>query len=225
MLDSDDSCVPNALERFHSIWQGIPSLEQAAFAGVTVNCIDQHGQFVGTPFPKSPLDSTMQQTTWEFGVEGEKWGFQRVDVLREFPFQDDPHHIQPGAIWRAIGRKYKTRYVNENLRIYYIDEPDRQDQLSRHASMDDSNSVGQRVNNLDVLNNEMHWFRHSPLSFIKSAAIYSRYCDKLGYSLSKQFADVATVSGRFLLAFSLVFKIGHTTMVKSKLWLHQVRSS
>lgn len=221
MLDSDDACVPSALERFYALWQDIPESERNRFVGVTVNCVDQHGRFVGSPFPESPLDSTPQESTWKFGVAGEKWGFQRVEVLREFPFQDDPHHIQPGAIWRAIGRRYKTRYVNESLRIYYIDEPNRHDQLSRHSSMDDSNSVGQRINNLDVLNNEMHWFRHSPIEFFKCAAIYSRYCDKLGYSLGKQFSDISKFSGKALLAVSLIFKVAHTASLKFRLWLHE----
>jgi glycosyltransferase involved in cell wall biosynthesis len=34
-LDSDDSCLPNALERFYFWWQSIPSAQRDGFAGVT----------------------------------------------------------------------------------------------------------------------------------------------------------------------------------------------
>jgi len=223
MLDSDDACVPESLQRFRDIWTEIPPDLRDNFVGVTVNCIDQHGHFVGQPFPVSPIDSTPQEITWRYKAVGEKWGFQRVEVLRQIPFQDDEHHIQPGAIWRAIGRKYQTRYVNESLRIYFIDEPDREDQLSRHASMDDSNSVGQRINNLDVLNEEMRWFRYSPFEFLKSAVIYSRYSDKLSIGLWQQIQAIDSWPGRLLFFTSLPVKWLYTAHLHFRYRRHMNR--
>lgn len=214
MMDSDDACVPNALERFYALWNEIPAANRHQYVGVTVNCADQHGDFVGTPFPESPLDSTIQETTWRHRVRGEKWGMQRVDVLSEIPFQDVPDHIQPGAIWRKIARKYKTRYANETLRVYYIDEPDREDQLSHHYAMNDINSVGQRVNTLDVLDNEMRWFFYDPVDFLKTAVIYSRYCDKLGIPFIQQLSSVQSWSGRLLVVVAWPAKIANNVIKK-----------
>lgn len=119
-LDSDDRCVPEALERFKLHWDSIPETERDYFSAVTVNCVDPDGNLVGDPFPKSPIDSDPIEIHQVYGVRGEKWGFQRTDVMRKFPFPEfeNEKHIAESVVWKKIGRNYKTRFVNESLRIY-----------------------------------------------------------------------------------------------------------
>src|SRR5260221_4826788 len=56
-LDSDDACVPQALERFKYHWDGISLAEKDKFSAVTVLCKDQDGRLVGEKFPRDVLDS------------------------------------------------------------------------------------------------------------------------------------------------------------------------
>lgn len=42
-LDSDDACVPEALERFYFHWNAIPENRKGQFSAVTALCKDQNG--------------------------------------------------------------------------------------------------------------------------------------------------------------------------------------
>lgn len=118
--DSDDVCVPEALERMKSQWDSIPDDGKCLFAGVTGLCSREDGTVVGAPFPQDVLDSDMFEIRERYGVTGEKCGFQRTDVMREFPFPEfeGERFITEAVVWHRIARKYKTRFFNEILRIY-----------------------------------------------------------------------------------------------------------
>ena len=100
-LDSDDSCVPNALERFLELWETIPPQDRQNFVGVTVNCEDQYGNMVGEKFPEDPLDSNSLEKEMRYRVKGEKWGILRLDVLRKFPFPTSEFHINPCLLYTS----------------------------------------------------------------------------------------------------------------------------
>ena len=173
-LDSDDACVPEALERFKRHWDAIPASERPRFSAVTALCQDQHGRLVGDRFPRDPTDSDSLEIRYRFRVKGEKWGFQRTAVLREFPFPiwAGETHVPPSFVWRAIARRYKTRYVNEVLRIYHVAEG--ADQLS---------ALGSRLKHAGalaawyryVLTEELDWFPVAPVRFVAAAVNYVRF--------------------------------------------------
>jgi glycosyltransferase involved in cell wall biosynthesis len=123
VLDSDDACKANTLERFLFNWQNISPLDREGFSGVTCHCEDAEGRLVGTPFPADIIDSTPIEMHLMKGVKGEKWGFHRTEVLRRFPFPQfsGEKFIPEGLVWNRIARTYKVRFVNESLRIYRMD--------------------------------------------------------------------------------------------------------
>jgi hypothetical protein len=98
--------------------------EKAKFSAVTALCKNQNGSLVGDKFPRDVLDSDTIEVTFKHRVRGEKWGFQRTDVLKQFPFPVVPNSkfISESVVWFALSRKYKTRYVNEALRVYHVDD-------------------------------------------------------------------------------------------------------
>lgn len=71
-LDSDDACVPGALERFKYHWDAIPADKRRAFSAVTVLCKDHHGKPVGTRFPCDPTDSDSLEIRYKYKVKSEK---------------------------------------------------------------------------------------------------------------------------------------------------------
>lgn len=88
VLDSDDACVPEALERFHRHWRSIPLQERPRFSALTALCVDRHGNLIGTAFPQDVLDSDSIGIRYRHKLKGEKWGFHRTEVMRRFPFPE-----------------------------------------------------------------------------------------------------------------------------------------
>jgi glycosyltransferase involved in cell wall biosynthesis len=182
-FDSDDACVPQALERFKHHWESIPIRQRERFSAVTALCVDQHGRLIGSRFPYDVTDSNTLEIIYRYKVKGEKWGFQRTDVLRNYPFPEDiRRQIFPeGLIWSKIAREYHTRYVNEPLRTYFIDGPS-----LIHGQKPGSNAIGGTLENLAVLNDYIDFFRYSPIEFARSACLYIRFSLHCGTNLRTQ---------------------------------------
>ena len=100
VLDSDDTCLPNALERFATLWSEIPAQRRRLYSGITVLCVDNRGAVIGKPFPASPLDGKPVDLVMRGEYRGDKWGFHRTAVLREFPFPIVPgeRHVPEGPV-------------------------------------------------------------------------------------------------------------------------------
>jgi glycosyltransferase involved in cell wall biosynthesis len=124
-LDSDDECVPETLERLRAHWEGIPAGLREGFSGVTCQCMDEFGNVIGTPFPRSVVDAYPTEFLCKQRITGEKWGFHRTQVLREFPFPEiaGERFVPEGLVWNRIGKRYKVRFVSDPLRIYKL-QPD-----------------------------------------------------------------------------------------------------
>ncbi len=124
-FDSDDACVPETLERFKYHWDSIPEDKRDKFSAVTALCVDRDGRLVGNTFPFDISDSNTFEMETKYRILGDKWGFQRTDVLKEFPFPEIPGEkfITEGIVWNRLSNKYQTRFVNEKLKIveYMID--------------------------------------------------------------------------------------------------------
>jgi len=173
-IDSDDECVPTALERLKHHWDEIPVGSRDGFAAVTALAMDQKGQLVGTRFPSQVFDATSIELAYRYKVRGDKWGFTRTAVLREHPFPAPPGTpmIPENLIWDEIALTYKTRFVNEFLLINWT--------RPQGSSIDRSKAAvhlarGLAQWNLYVLNTHLPWFRHDPVRFFLSAIRYTRF--------------------------------------------------
>jgi glycosyltransferase involved in cell wall biosynthesis len=199
-LDSDDACVPEALERLNLHWNSIAVEERGAFSAVTVLCRDQHGNLVGDPFPFDVFDANLAEITYRYKVRGEKWGFQRTDILRHHLFTADTSRgtIPEGIIWLQIGMRYRMRFVNEVLRIYYIEGPS----LSRGRSPE-LDAYGRHLFYVRTLNDHIGYLRVAPLQFFKAAVQFARASFHLGISVSSQSSELQSSPARVLWALSL----------------------
>lgn len=118
-FDSDDTCVPVALERFWYHWSTIEQSERAKFSTVGALCMTPAGAVIGSPYPADVYDahSFVEQCRLR---AAERWGVNRTDILREFPYEEIPGEkfIPEGCVWNRLSARYSTRYINEKLRIY-----------------------------------------------------------------------------------------------------------
>jgi glycosyltransferase involved in cell wall biosynthesis len=186
-LDSDDACVPNALERLFWHWTSIPESQRSVFSGVTSLCQDQRGRIVGKKFPFDPTDSHILEMQYKYKVTSEAWGFHRTAVLKCIPFPDGDYgsFLPEGIIWSVIARRLKTRYVNEPLRVYWSFEPGRTDQLTnslnalRHAR---AFALQSRL----TLTRDIDWFPYAVPEFLGVAARYGRFSLHAGVSMATQ---------------------------------------
>ncbi len=121
VLDADDTIVPLALERLLFHWESIPPCERSRYSGIGCLCANSESRTIGRPFPGEVVDCRHYDIDARFGAIGEKWGFHRTPVLREFPFPEIPgeRFCPEGLVWNRIAARYLVRHVNESLRIYH----------------------------------------------------------------------------------------------------------
>jgi hypothetical protein len=198
ILDSDDACVPEALERFKFNWDAIPAEKRDLFSAVTGLCRDQNGKLVGTKFPGDVVDSDPLEMRYRYGVQGEKWGFQRTDILREHPFPsfEGERFMPEDVVWSAIGRRYKTRFVNEVLRVYWTRPSTEAAQDGRRSAV--ASARGYAFWHQTIINDEAAWFRYAPARFLRSAAHYARFSFHSRRGLGEQWKGLRTVLSRGL---------------------------
>ena len=202
-LDSDDACVPTALERFKYYWDAIPAESKDQFSAVTALCIDQQGRAVGNRFPHDITDSDSLEIRYKFKVHGEKWGFHRTDVLRDYPFPEiaKQQYVPEGLVWTKIARRYKTRFVNEPLRIYYIEEA--ATLTTVYGRTPGKNAVAGQLQHLAALNDHIDFFRYAPVEFCRSAIHYVRFASHGGIKIRDQMRKLTNPLARLLWAIML----------------------
>jgi len=167
-LDSDDSCTERALEIFVREMERLPE----GFDGVTVLCMNDDFSVSGEHFPVSPLDCSALDLRHIYKVKGEKWGMKFTNVIRQyrFPVLSEVSHVPENVIWDTIAKKYKTRFINERLRIYHKG----QDQITG-PRVTRRSALAFAYGNEHGLVNNLEYFLKNPCYFIKSAINYTRY--------------------------------------------------
>ncbi len=158
-IDSDDACVPEALERFWHHWVSIDPAAQPPFSAVTALAADQDGRVIGEPFAMSPTDSTSLEMYFGRGPRGDNWGFHATNVLRQFPFPEPPGvtFVAESIVWFAISRRYRTRYVNDVLLTVHSDA-----QGTRLSSLSPGTARGRLMFHQAVIEDYLDFLFRSP---------------------------------------------------------------
>ncbi len=125
VVDSDDWFEPRALERMKGHWDQIPLEERVRFKGVCGLFAYESGQVVGDKFPSDVMVADDLDLLLCYQVGGDKIGFTRIEVMREFPFPENVNgpveqsfiYLPESIVWHRMGRKYPTRFVNDVFAI------------------------------------------------------------------------------------------------------------
>jgi hypothetical protein len=199
--------VPSALERLKYHWENIPDDQRHGFSAVTVLCMDESGAIHGNRFPSDLTDSDSIEIRYRYRVKGEKWGFQLTDVMRQYPFPEieGERFVTEDIVWRAIARRYKTRYVNEALRIYFDSDADQAGRLTKVAA--GNQAKGRTLYYESVLNNDLAWFTTVPIEFLRIAGNYTRYAYHAGRGVAQQVDGLTSLPARVL--WLAMFPVGY----------------
>jgi glycosyltransferase involved in cell wall biosynthesis len=119
IADDDDEFPPDAIEKLSAAWESLCEEDQRRCVGVTGLCVDEAGSIVGDRFPGDRFFASALECSLVRKVQGEKWGMQRTDLLRRFPFFEDAEgYVGESTVWFRIAEEYRTLYINEIVRIY-----------------------------------------------------------------------------------------------------------
>ena len=151
----------------------IPAAKRAEFSAVTVHCAYPDGKLVGSRFPCVDwLDSNSIEVVHRWRSEGEKWGFQRTDIMRAFPFPENiQDYVPEGIVWTQISLKYKTRFVNEILRTYHQTPGS----IMNKRSCTPQSAEGTALWMSSVFEHEWPYFVYNKLWFLRCGVNFTRF--------------------------------------------------
>ncbi|MBT3389583.1 MAG: glycosyltransferase family 2 protein [Chloroflexi bacterium] len=212
IFDSDDSIVPQALESLLSAWDSIPELERVGFCGTAGLCVDQFGRIVGKSLPQPVVDASSLKMRYAHRVSQEHLNLYVTDILKEFPFPAlAVPYLPEGIVLTQIAEKYRIRYLNMPLRVYYVEtEYDRIMNINPKL-LARSHSYWHQF----ILNREISWFRYAPFYFVRSSIHYSRFSLHNQQRLKAQFDGLDHGLARLL--WLLTFPFGMIVFWKDQL--------
>jgi glycosyltransferase involved in cell wall biosynthesis len=220
-LDSDDALLPDGLEKLVRAWGTIPAGRRHEFYSVDALCCDQHGNVIGNRFPAEPLDADLRELKYVYRMHGEKLGLALTEVVRRYPFPDLPgaQFIPEGVVWSDIAKKFKSRCVNDVVRIYYTNHVETGPTLSGRRSLGD-HALGRWHYYVRLLNDDIEFFARSPVPFFKAAvmlpivALHSG--QRLGGTLVALKSGRATILFMAVLPFSALLYIGDLLLARRR---------
>ncbi|SEL72152.1 Glycosyltransferase involved in cell wall bisynthesis [Maribacter orientalis] len=149
--DADDECLPNALEIYNEAYESIPNSEKKKISGITANCIDQHGNFIGTNIKEDYIYCNSFDFSFKYKIQGEKWGPTKTDVLRQIEIDKSIFGrglIPEAYLWNTVDKAgYLTKFLNSVTRVYYTNNDDNLSSLKY-----DKKSFGMAIYSLLFIN-------------------------------------------------------------------------
>lgn len=128
IMDSDDEFTPNALQKFHDIWENISDEDRLKYWCISGRCMDSiNHKLVGRPFDDNINElEGLKKKRKITKAHGEKCTFYRTDVLTKFPFPvyEDTKFVSEGMVWPTINKLYDRYCVNDIFRIYHMNGSD-----------------------------------------------------------------------------------------------------
>ena len=188
-LDSDDAYFPEAMQVFWDEWHSIPAERRHEFRGVTARCMDPAtGRLEGTGCPCQPYYVRTQDMRLRDGVKGDMCGFNRVDVLRKYPYpvlEEKTSFYPESVLWYTIGEKYLESVVDVPLYKYFHDTTNSITGKNVRRSAANYYLWKYEVNHLFL-----KYVRHSPKEMMKAVVGISMDGFVTGRSISRILADV-----------------------------------
>jgi glycosyltransferase involved in cell wall biosynthesis len=173
VIDSDDACTPEALERFVAAWDSVPTAEREGLAGVLARCQTADGTPIGPPLPATRTVDFAELSLRRL-LPHDTWSAMRTDVLRQFPFPDLATQLVPeGSLFQRVARRYRWLVLDECLLVYFRAAHGRTDQLSRLSPW--RYPEGMAFMQRTLLDHSWRFARRMPLELARAAVHFDRF--------------------------------------------------
>ena len=212
-LGHDDALVDNALEKFIEYWEKIDMDERKNFSGVVCTCVDQNGDLIGDKFPSSPFISDFFETVYKLKIKGEKTGMFFSDVIKKYRIPEIDTYVPESLLWHQIGADYKSIYVNESLRIYYINQP--HVSLSSTSTRKIKYAKGKRYFLLCLINDFYSKIEGNLLFKLKTILNYGRLSIHIKAGILKSLKDINKFFYRLI--FFIFLPITYSIIIRDRL--------
>ena len=169
-IDSDDEIKSESFEVLIDYWSKIPDNEKNNFKSVTARCYDpETKKGIGYEIPKEGWDLSSLDARFKHKMKFDRWGLSRTKVMKEFlnPEIERVHFYPESIIQDNMARKYKERYVNEQLLGYYKDQ---ENSIIKSKKRSKENLIYWTHN----LNNNLDYFIYDVAEFCKYAVGVTR---------------------------------------------------
>ena len=188
-LDSDDSCVPEALEVFKEEWEKVPDDLKPKLKGISCRTCSEQGRTNGGALPSEYIDTNDLDLRFKYKVEGELWGMTKIEILKSHPYPDVKglHFYPENILWNNIGREYNTRFIDRALRVYINDT---ENALTNKGSSAYKETFYMREH---FINECWDYFKLDPKFFIKQTIGLSRD----GILCGKRFGEIKSIPNSF----------------------------
>lgn len=197
---ADDEFDPEALNEFNRVWEGIDDKQKAKLQGVKCNCKDINGNLIGDPFPKDLWIADIFDLLYIYKIKGEKWGFIRTEILKEFPFPEDHKFVPETVIWHRIYYKYPAIFINKAFRTYYVDN--NPSSLSKTTKSNLQFSFGKRLFHLDFINFYLSRVKCNFKLVVMNYIYFWRYSFESNIGIIRSINDIKSIRLRLI---SLLF--------------------
>ncbi len=219
IVDSDDWLVPDALEKLKRHWDKAPEDVKPYLAGVIGLDQDPSGSIIGTPYPKDELISDIVEIYYNLGVKGDKSGFYRIAVLKQFPFPvfEGEKFLPESTVWNRIAEHYKCLFVNDIVAICDY-QPDG---LTHRGWVHAMNSpCGMKSSLLQVLILK----RELPLlSMFRRAVSYARFSFHCGMGVFAQSSEIKKKAPHRYFLWFMGWILGYGLYLRDKVKLRRLR--
>lgn len=190
IIDADDELVPNALNIFDEHWKDLEeSDEYNKFWQVKGRCADKNMKMLGPHLPSSVFDSDYNTMHFVIKNKAEMECCSKIEVIKgeaavpeQFIFQDRCNNFGEGIRWSRAARIYKTRFIDDIVRIYHF---------GTEGSLTQSNRKNRNIKhtyNLFIYEiyslkerRDLMW-RNDKKTYMKTMAALTYHCNILGQS-------------------------------------------
>lgn len=137
-----------------------------------------------------------------------------------FPVVRGVKFIPEGIVWNAIAVNYRTRFINEKLRVYLSNEGSSSDQLTKNVDPS-MHAIGHALWHRSILVHNLDWMPYSPREFVISATHYNRFSFHARIGTLKRFSGIHNFMARNLIA--LTYLLGLFLYWKDRLRIKKIR--
>lgn len=122
VFDSDDWCTSDALEKFIGTWNGLEKPDE--YCAVSALKGYSHDEIVGEDYSRMRRFGESYVHRFSLQIKGDKWEFIKTAVHREFLYElaDGERYQAPEYAWLAMGKSYKTIFLDEILGVVEYQE-------------------------------------------------------------------------------------------------------